>query len=128
MGTAINPHSAVCLTLTRAISSTRTVDEIYSAALDALAVGLGVERSSILLFDPDGVMRFKAHRGLSDGYRAAVEGPLNCRLATVGACVYYVLKALGGADLPANAGAYRPLRIVVRAGSILAPDHPHAVC
>ena len=64
MGTAINPHSAVCLTLTRAISSTRTVDEIYSAALDALAVGLGVERSSILLFDPDGVMRFKAHRGL----------------------------------------------------------------
>src|SRR6476469_6853200 len=74
MGTAINPHSAVCLTLTRAISSTRTVDEIYSAALDALAVGLGVERSSILLFDPDGVMRFKAHRGLSDGYRAAVEG------------------------------------------------------
>ena len=74
MGTAINPHSAVCLTLTRAISSTRTVDEIYSAALDALAVGLGVERSSILLFDPDGVMRFKAYRGLSDGYRAAVEG------------------------------------------------------
>src|SRR4051812_35711740 len=74
MGTASNPHSAVCLTLTRAISSTRTVEEIYSAALDALAVGLGVERSSILLFDPDGVMRFKAHRGLSDGYRAAVEG------------------------------------------------------
>src|SRR6478736_3525632 len=74
MGSAINAHSAVCLTLTRAISSTRTVDEIYSAALDALAVGLRVERSSILLFDPDGVMRFKAARGLSAGYRAAVEG------------------------------------------------------
>ena len=74
MGTARNPHSAVCLTLTRAISSTRTVEEIYSAALDALAVGLAVERSSILLFDPDGVMRFKAFRGLSAGYRAAVEG------------------------------------------------------
>jgi len=74
MGSAINTHSAVCLTLTRAISGTRTVDEIYAAALDALAVGLRVERSSILLFDPDGVMRFKACRGLSAGYRAAVEG------------------------------------------------------
>ena len=74
MGSASNTHSAVCLTLTRAISGTRTVDEIYAAALDALAVGLRVERSSILLFDPDGVMRFKACRGLSAGYRAAVEG------------------------------------------------------
>jgi PAS domain S-box-containing protein len=65
---------SVCLKLTRAISSTRTVEEIYSAALDALADGLGVTRASILLFDPDGVMRFKAYRGLSDTYRAAVEG------------------------------------------------------
>ncbi|HVL69793.1 MAG TPA: ATP-binding protein [Vicinamibacterales bacterium] len=63
-----------CLELTRSISHTRTVEEIYEAALDALAGGLGVERSSILLFDPDGVMRFKAWRGLSDTYRAAVEG------------------------------------------------------
>jgi PAS domain S-box-containing protein len=52
----------------------RTVDDIYDAALDALAAGLGVERSSILLFDPDGVMRFKAFRGLSEAYRRAVEG------------------------------------------------------
>ena len=36
--------------------------------------GLGVDRASILLFDPDGVMRFKAYRGLSDDYRRAVEG------------------------------------------------------
>jgi hypothetical protein len=33
-----------------------------------------VSRASILLFDPDGVMRFKASRGLSEAYRAAVEG------------------------------------------------------
>ena len=74
MLTATNTHSAVCLTLTKAISKARTVDEIYAAALDALSSGLGVERSSILLFDPDGTMRFKAYRGLSEGYRAAVEG------------------------------------------------------
>jgi PAS domain S-box-containing protein len=58
----------------RAISRTTTVDDIYTAALDAFEEGLGVSRASILLFDPDGVMRFKAHRGLSDAYRTAVEG------------------------------------------------------
>jgi CheY-like chemotaxis protein len=49
------------------------VGEIYAAALDALAEGIGVSRASILLFDPDGVMRFKAYRGLSET-RRAVEG------------------------------------------------------
>ena len=65
---------ATCARLTTAISGTRTVEEIYAAALDALHSGLNVERASILLFDPDGVMRFKAYRGLSDAYRRAVEG------------------------------------------------------
>jgi PAS domain S-box-containing protein len=71
---AAHPQMAVCLALTHAISRSRTVEEIYAAALDALDRGLAVSRSSILLFDPDGVMRFKAYRGLSDGYRRAVEG------------------------------------------------------
>ena len=74
MATATQSHTTVCLALTRAISKCRTVEDIYEAALDALAAGLGVERSSILLFDPDGVMRFKAFRGLSEAYRRAVEG------------------------------------------------------
>jgi GAF domain-containing protein len=52
----------------------RTLEDLYQAALDALAQGLGVVRSSILLFDPDGVMRFKASRGLSPYYQRAVEG------------------------------------------------------
>ncbi|HVH29897.1 MAG TPA: ATP-binding protein [Vicinamibacterales bacterium] len=74
MQTTANPHIATCLALTKAISKSRTVEEIHAAALDALGTGLGVERSSILLFDPDGVMRFKSYRGLSDTYRRAVEG------------------------------------------------------
>ena len=74
MPTEVSDHIATCLVLTKAISKSRTVDEIYEAALDALRSGLGVERASILLFDPDGVMRFKAYRGLSDTYRRAVEG------------------------------------------------------
>jgi signal transduction histidine kinase/CheY-like chemotaxis protein len=68
------PPVAVCLTLTRAISQTRTVEEICQIALHALADGLGVSRSSILLFDEAGVMRFAAWRNISAEYRAAVEG------------------------------------------------------
>jgi signal transduction histidine kinase/CheY-like chemotaxis protein len=68
------PPVAVCLTLTRAISQTSTVEEIYRIALHALADGLGVSRSSILLFDAEGTMRFVASEGISEQYRAAVEG------------------------------------------------------
>jgi signal transduction histidine kinase/CheY-like chemotaxis protein len=68
------PPVAVCLTLTRAISQARTVEEICGIALDALTEGLGVSRSSVLLFDTDQVMRFVAWRGISAGYRTAVEG------------------------------------------------------
>ena len=74
MPSTVESKLGVCLTLTDAISRSGTVDEIYRAALDALAEGLGVSRASILLFDRDGVMRFKAQRGLSEAYRAAVEG------------------------------------------------------
>jgi GAF domain-containing protein len=35
---------------------------------------LGCQRAAILLFDDSGVMKFVAWRGLSDGYRQAVEG------------------------------------------------------
>jgi signal transduction histidine kinase/CheY-like chemotaxis protein len=65
---------AVCLKLTQAISQTRTVEEIYAIALQALADALGVSRSSILLFDAGGVMRFAAWRNISDSYRGEVEG------------------------------------------------------
>jgi PAS domain S-box-containing protein len=74
MAMAADSQVTACLALTRAISRSRTVEEFYEAALDALATGLGVDRSSILLFDHDGVMRFKASRGLSAAYRRAVEG------------------------------------------------------
>ncbi len=74
MLTIENQKLAVCLELTAAISRSQTTDQIYNAALDALESGLGVSRASILLFDADGVMRFKAWRGLADAYRAAVEG------------------------------------------------------
>ena len=60
--------------LTRTTAQANTLDDIYDAALEAVASALGASRSSILLFDPDGVVRFKAWRGLSGPYRRATEG------------------------------------------------------
>ena len=58
----------------------------------------------------------------------AARGPLNCRLPSVAACVYYILKAVLDPDLPANSGAYRPIEIVTREGSMLSATYPQAVC
>jgi PAS domain S-box-containing protein len=74
MSTVSPSPASVCLSLTRAISSAASPEDIYTAALDALANALNVSRAAVLLFDPDGVMRFKAWRGLSNTYRTAVEG------------------------------------------------------
>ena len=51
-----------------------SVDDVYEAGLDAIVRALGCDRASILMFDHTGVMKFVAWRGLSDGYRRAVEG------------------------------------------------------
>jgi N-methylhydantoinase B len=38
------------------------------------------------------------------------------------------MKAIAGAETPANAGAFRPLEIVVKPGTLLSPRFPAAVC
>jgi len=48
--------------------------EIYEAGIDAIVRCQNADRASILLYDHDLVMRFKAWRDLSDDYRQAVEG------------------------------------------------------
>jgi PAS domain S-box-containing protein len=52
----------------------RSASEVYGAALVAIRDALRCSRASILLFDGDGVMRFVASAGLSEGYRRAVDG------------------------------------------------------
>jgi GAF domain-containing protein len=69
-----NRQLAVRLAVSRALGRARDLEGVYSAALDTLTECLNVSRASVLLFDGDGVMRFKAYRGLSSDYRAAVEG------------------------------------------------------
>ena len=67
-------QQALLYQLAEAVNRADAVDELYQTALDVITGSLNADRGSILLFDPDGVMRFKAWRNLSEGYRAAVEG------------------------------------------------------
>jgi PAS domain S-box-containing protein len=67
-------HLQTIYSLTRAVSRAEPIDVIYTEALHGLQAALGADRAAILLFDAEGVMRFKAWRGLSDKYRRAVEG------------------------------------------------------
>ena len=60
--------------MTEAVSRAEDVEGIYDVALDGLTRALRADRASILLFDEAGVMRFRAWRGLSDEYRAEVDG------------------------------------------------------
>jgi PAS domain S-box-containing protein len=97
---------ATCLALTKAISRSHTVQEIYDAALDALSAGLGVERASVLLFDSDGVMRFKAYRGLSEAYRRAVEGHTPWRPDTIDPQPIWVADAANDPSLASYAATF----------------------
>ncbi|MBL8063202.1 MAG: PAS domain S-box protein [Anaerolineales bacterium] len=67
-----NLHSLYQMTAT--LNKIVVIEDIYNAALDSLQSTLRVDRVSILLLDVDGVMRFKAWRGLSEEYRKAAEG------------------------------------------------------
>jgi len=67
-------HLIAVSQLTDSLSRAKTLDDVYKVALDALQNTLGVDRSSVLLFDDADVMQFVASRGISDAYRAAVTG------------------------------------------------------
>jgi len=60
--------------MTAAVSRAQGIDEIYQEALDGLRQALQADRAAILLFDEDGVLRFKAWESLSAEYRKATEG------------------------------------------------------
>ncbi|MBY0489322.1 MAG: response regulator [Gemmatimonadaceae bacterium] len=57
-----------------ALSRGSSIEQLYSSAMDAVAEALHVDRAALLIFDHDEICRFVAWRGLSDAYRAAVEG------------------------------------------------------
>lgn len=68
---------ALLYALVDAVSRAETLEDVYQPALSAVQRALRVERSSILLYDTDGVMRFRAWRGLSlPNKRLLVDGAL----------------------------------------------------
>lgn len=60
--------------LTDRLYRARSMDDVFSAGLDAITETLGCTRASILLFDDQGTMKFQAWRGLSETYRKRLEG------------------------------------------------------
>ena len=67
-------QQALMYELAETVNRADALDDLYQKALDVITASLNADRGSILLFDADGVMRFKAWRNLSEGYRQAVEG------------------------------------------------------
>lgn len=60
--------------LASTVNGAVALHEIYEAALNAVCRCQNTHRAAILLFDSEGVMRFRAWRDLSPEYRAGVEG------------------------------------------------------
>ena len=60
--------------LSDAVARAVSIDDTFQSALDTLLRTTHADRAAILLCDRDGVMRFKAWRGLSDRYRQHTEG------------------------------------------------------
>ena len=61
-------------TLSGAVASAASLDDVFGAALDALERALDVDRTSVVLFDDSGAIHFSAWRGLSDEYRRRIDG------------------------------------------------------
>jgi PAS domain S-box-containing protein len=110
-----------------ATARTQTLEDIYTAALDAVEEALGVAGASILLFDPDGVIRFKAWRGLSEGYRRATEGHTPWSADSVEAEPVVVRDVRLDHDLGIQALAFFPLLVPGRLLGKLVAYHgnPH---
>lgn len=89
----------------------RTVDEVFDAALDGIERALGANRCSILAYDESGVMRFQAWRGLSDHYRAAVEGHSPWERSVQNPEPLVVPDVLADAELSQYAGLFQTEKI-----------------
>lgn len=66
-------ESELLYRLTDAINRVPSVEDLFVPALDTAEQLLGADRLAILLYDGEGVLRFKASRGLSDRFRRAIE-------------------------------------------------------
>ena len=68
------PTRLVLRKLMDQVANATSLQDVYDGALTCLHGTLGVTRAAVLVYDQNDVMRFVAWSGLSDRYRAAVEG------------------------------------------------------
>ncbi|MGO9900671.1 MAG: hydantoinase B/oxoprolinase family protein [Solirubrobacteraceae bacterium] len=61
------------------------------------------------------------------GSAAQHDGNLNCPLAVTKSACYFAVRVLCDADIPASAGAYRPVEVIAPKGSLLNARQPAAV-
>ena len=61
------------------------------------------------------------------GSAAQHDGNLNCPLAVTRSACYFAIRVLTDPDIPASAGAYRPVEVLAPEGSLLNARHPAAV-
>ncbi len=62
-----------------------------------------------------------------EGTARAVTGNINCPMAVTRSACYFAVRVLLGQDVPKNAGAYVPVRIVASPGTIVNAQSPAAV-
>ena len=85
--------------MTDALARAADVEEIFREGMDCLCAALGASRASLLLFDSQGVMRFRAWRNLSDAYRQAVDGHSPWAAGETGAVPICVPDVMGDESL-----------------------------
>jgi N-methylhydantoinase B len=54
-------------------------------------------------------------------------GSVNAVLAVTQSATYYIVRCLGGDDIPVNDGCFRPVTVIAPVGSVLNPRPPRAV-
>jgi PAS domain S-box-containing protein len=102
---------AVLYQFTDRLFRAESLGDVFDAALDTIGCALGCQRASILLYDEAAIMRFAAWRGLSDGYRQAVEGHSPWARDTRDPQPIFI-EDIDGADIP------EALKAIVRAEGI----------
>ena len=85
--------------LMAALTGAHSLEEIYAAAISSLLDATTADRASILVFDGDGIMRFKAWSNLSPEYRAAVTGHTPWKRGQFGAAPITIVDVLDNRDL-----------------------------
>ncbi|MEE9199517.1 MAG: hydantoinase B/oxoprolinase family protein, partial [Dehalococcoidia bacterium] len=61
------------------------------------------------------------------GSSPQVKGPFNSPPSSTVSTVYYIVRAITGADIPSNSGCFRPIKIVLPEASIVNPSSPAPV-